>query len=115
MREYSIDRERLFRILDDGQAANAQMRGLGAENEALRADLDKLEIGIAGSKTLADKTVNPQSARRLEALKAQVKRSQARRSEAAAVLVPRIALARRAADFARSNHMAEEVSPYALA
>lgn len=113
MPEFSIDRGRLFAILDDGQAAAAQSRGLNDEYEALREALHKLETGdLISRQTSRHNESAPQTARRIAATKAQMQRLQDRRAEAAEVINPKLALARRAREYAAARGLAEEVRGY---
>ena len=111
--DYSIDRERMYSILDTGAAAAASLAGIRDEHEALRTETANLELGIrVATETSLGSEPAPQSARRLAGRKEQLQRLQNRRTEAEARLMPRVELARRALAHARKHGLGEEVSGY---
>jgi ribonuclease D len=109
-RRFTVDPNRLRELLDDGELASGSLRSIGEELEMIREEAGRLESAIATGER-RDGAANPQTAARLEALRAKRTRILERREQAAAELAPRIALARRAADRCRRSHQ-EEVQAY---
>jgi hypothetical protein len=107
-RRFTVDPERLRAVLDDGEMANASLKAISDELEVIRDEAAQMEMAAARSLESARiKEPNRQTAARLDALKAKRAHILERREQAAAELMPRIALARRVADYCRRSHQSE--------